>query len=122
MNCTRRRFLNRTSIAAAAGAGAPAWLLGGCAPALRLEAPSTAAADVARFDLGVASGHPSTIGMVLWTRLTGPGLPDRVDVRWELAHDEAFQRIAARYPLAAIKSFAFANGHQRQVRQRRQIA
>jgi len=96
MNCTRRRFLNRTSIAAAAGAGAPAWLLGGCAPALRLEAPSTAAADVARFDLGVASGHPSTIGMVLWTRLTGPGLPDRVDVRWELAHDEAFQRIAAR--------------------------
>ena len=96
MNCTRRRFLNRTGIAAAAGASAPAWLLGGCAPALRLETPGSAPADVARFDLGVASGHPSSIGMVLWTRLTGPGLPDRVDVRWELAHDEAFQRIAAR--------------------------
>ena len=33
--------------------------------------------------------------MVLWTRLTGPDLPARVPVQWELAHDEAFARPAA---------------------------
>lgn len=54
------------------------------------------AADVPRFELGVASGQPRPDGMVLWTRVTGPDLPDTVDVQWELAHDEAFTRIAAR--------------------------
>jgi alkaline phosphatase D len=33
---------------------------------------------------------------VLWTRLTGDELPAVVPVRWELAHDEAFTRVAAR--------------------------
>jgi alkaline phosphatase D len=54
------------------------------------------AADENRFALGIASGHPARDGMVLWTRLTGPGLPERVEVHWELAHEEAFTRIAAR--------------------------
>ena len=54
------------------------------------------AADVARFSLGVASGHPRSDGMVLWTRLTGPDLAPQVDVQWELAHDAAFTRVAAR--------------------------
>jgi alkaline phosphatase D len=53
-------------------------------------------ADEARFALGIASGSPHAAGMVLWTRLTGDGLPANADVRWEVAHDEAFQRIAAR--------------------------
>jgi len=53
------------------------------------------AADVPRFALGVASGQPRPDGMVLWTRLTGPGLPDAVPVQWEVAHDEAFTQIAA---------------------------
>ena len=52
--------------------------------------------DVPRFELGIASGHPGPAGMVLWTRLTGPDLPDRVNVRWELARDERFTDIAAR--------------------------
>jgi alkaline phosphatase D len=54
------------------------------------------AADVPRFALGIASGQPRADGMVLWTRLTGAGLPERVPVQWEIAHDEAFQDIAAR--------------------------
>jgi len=52
--------------------------------------------DRPRFELGVASGHPRPDGIVLWTRLTGDALPPRVEVAWELAHDEAFTRIAAR--------------------------
>jgi len=50
------------------------------------------------FTLGVASGEPAPDGAVLWTRLapaplTGGGMPQRrVDVEWEVAHDEAFKR------------------------------
>jgi alkaline phosphatase D len=53
------------------------------------------AADVQRFALGVASGQPRSDGMVLWTRLVGSELPERVPVRWELARDEQFREIAA---------------------------
>ena len=53
------------------------------------------AADAARFALGIASGQPRADGMVLWTRLTGPDLPDRTTVRWELAEDEAFRSVVA---------------------------
>ena len=66
-------------------AGAGPWLI-----------PRSWAADTPRFALGVASGQPRADGMVLWTRLTGPDLPTRVDVQWELAHDEGFARVAAR--------------------------
>ena len=53
------------------------------------------------FTLGVASGSPLPDGVVLWTRLLSTGLfggsnlPDEpITVRWELAHDAAFTRIA----------------------------
>ncbi|MGA0570712.1 alkaline phosphatase D family protein [Variovorax sp. VNK109] len=53
------------------------------------------------FALGVASGSPSPDGMVLWTRLVSGGFTGvsalsqgPVTVRWEVAHDEAFMRIA----------------------------
>ncbi len=52
-------------------------------------------ADVPRFSLGVASGQPRVDGMVLWTRLMGDALSERVPVRWEVADDERFQRIVA---------------------------
>jgi alkaline phosphatase D len=54
------------------------------------------AADVPRFELGVASGFPQPRGMVLWTMLTGAGLPERAEVRWEVARDEAFRDVVAR--------------------------
>ncbi|HWH81801.1 MAG TPA: alkaline phosphatase D family protein, partial [Burkholderiaceae bacterium] len=60
-------------------------------PRFALESDSAA-----RFALGVASGQPHAAGMVLWTRLTGAGLPERVPVQWEIARDEAFTDIAAR--------------------------
>ena len=80
MNPLRRRLVR--------GVGALAF-----APALL---PAAGAADEPRFALGIASGQPHASGMVLWTRLTGEGLADRVPVRWELAEDEAFARIVAR--------------------------
>lgn len=86
---TRRRWLQ--------GAGAAALAL----PALVRDA--RAQAGEPRFALGVASGHPGPGGMVLWTRLVGPGLPESVPVRWELAADEAFTRIVARGEETALE-------------------
>jgi alkaline phosphatase D len=65
----------------------------GAAPAFIRHA---LAADTTRFELGVASGFPRPDGMVLWTKLTSAGLPERVDVRWEVASDEGFRDIVAR--------------------------
>lgn len=54
------------------------------------------------FTLGVASGYPTTDGVALWTRLAplpleGGGMPEQpVEVRWEVAEDEAFKRIVRR--------------------------
>ena len=74
----------RLCLASAALVAAPAWVRHG------------RAADVPRFALGVASGHPRPDRVVLWTRLVGDELPASVAVQWELAHDEGFTRIAAR--------------------------
>lgn len=82
---TRPDLRRRTLLAATLAAGA--------APAFHRHAR---AADTPRFELGVASGFPRPDGMVLWTHLTGPDLPERVEVRWEIARDEAFGQIAAR--------------------------
>lgn len=52
------------------------------------------------FTLGVASGDPDSSGMVLWTRLAPQplepfgGMPNEaVEVKWEIARDEAFQQL-----------------------------
>jgi len=51
------------------------------------------------FTLGVASGDPTSDGVVLWTRLApeplhGGGLPpENFPVRWELAEDEGFRKV-----------------------------
>jgi alkaline phosphatase D len=72
------------------------WIFGSAAAVLApaFVRDARAGADVPRFTLGVASGQPSERGVVLWTRLVGPGLPAQVSVRWEVAHDERFERIA----------------------------
>ncbi|MFD0666209.1 alkaline phosphatase D family protein [Ramlibacter sp. MAHUQ-53] len=82
-----RRGLLRLAAATAAGA----WLPRGSRAQPRLGFDP--------FSLGVASGSPTPDGLVLWTRLLPPGLFDRlgdapVPVRWEVAHDEGFSRIA----------------------------
>ncbi len=105
-----RRDLIRLATAAAAAAQLPRW---GWSATLRQRE---------LFPLGVASGAPAPDGFVLWTRLlagpvpgaalaaapgeapASPGadagptasrdaLPDMLTVRWEVAEDEAFQRI-----------------------------
>jgi alkaline phosphatase D len=54
------------------------------------------------FTLGVASGEPTSSGVVLWTRLApvpyrGGGMPALgVEVAWEIAEDEAMARTAQR--------------------------
>ena len=52
------------------------------------------------FSLGVASGAPAADSVVLWTRLLAPGAQaldgGAVAVRWEMAHDAQFSRIAQR--------------------------
>ncbi len=85
---TRREWLR---LAAAATA---------CGIAPRLHAAPAFAADP--FSLGIASGYPLPGGVVLWTRLApeplapGGGMPPLVvPVRWEVADDEAFARLAA---------------------------
>lgn len=64
------------------------------------------AADAERFPLGIASGCPRPDRLVLWTRLVGDDLPERVEVQWELAEDEGFTRIAARGSELAFRAEA----------------
>ncbi|MFG2209026.1 alkaline phosphatase D family protein [Streptomyces sp. NPDC048638] len=93
----RRRFLTVTGAAAAL--------------AFATNLPATGAAHAAEadarkisenpFTLGVASGDPLPGSVVLWTRLAprpyepGSGMPNaRVTVRWEVAYDERFAKLA----------------------------
>jgi alkaline phosphatase D len=87
--------IHRRAAAIALGA-----LFGGAA-LTRVFAPARAAAPGGAdpFTLGVASGIPRPGALVLWTRLAprpqepGGGLPPAaLEVRWELAEDEAFTR------------------------------
>jgi len=76
----RRRFLS-----GAAAAIAVPWLARGAR-----------GADIDRFALGIASGQPRADGVVLWTRLTGDALGERIAVQWEVASDERFADVVAR--------------------------
>jgi alkaline phosphatase D len=66
------------------------------------------------FMLGVASGSPTHDSVVLWTRLVQPGMisgssaleAGPVTVRWELADDEGFKRIAASGQSQAVPELA----------------
>ena len=71
-------------------------------PALALRAGAQRRRPVFRsnpFTLGLASGDPTPDGFVLWTRLAteplgGGGVEvNEVDVRWEVAEDDAFRQI-----------------------------
>ena len=66
------------------------------------------------FGLGVASGSPLPSSVVLWTRiapepLAGGGAGrDPITVRWEVAHDERFARIARSGTAVAVAEDAHA--------------
>jgi alkaline phosphatase D len=92
---TRRRLLLGGGALAAAALGVTPWVV-----------RAVGAGSEPRFALGVASGHPQADRVVLWTRLTGAVLPAQVEVRWALAHDEGFTRIAARGVATAEAAWA----------------
>jgi alkaline phosphatase D len=64
------------------------------------------------FTLGVASGAPLPDSVVLWTRIlydpldAGTTPPVAMTVRWEVAEDEAFRRIAAQGSANALPALA----------------
>lgn len=85
------------AVAGVAGLAAAAQL-----PVGRAEAAPRPDGGDQPFTLGVASGDPSSTGVVLWTRLAprpfepGGGMPARrVPVRWQISADERFRRVAA---------------------------
>jgi alkaline phosphatase D len=98
MNLTRRSFL--AAAAAAIGGG-----LASCSGLGKLRDDP--------FNLGVASGDPSSDGFVLWTRLAlrpleiGGGMGSQpVNVSWELAEDEQFTHGVRSGETAALPDLA----------------
>ena len=65
------------------------------------------------FNLGIASGSPDASSVVLWTRLAPSGIfgaanlgSQDIPLRWEIAHDEGFARIAQRGQATALAQLA----------------
>ena len=98
----------RQLIALAASAASTLWLPRSAWSQLRLQSNP--------FALGVASGSPTHESVVLWTRLLmqdGQATDQRmgregITVRWELAHDDQFQRIVQKGQAQALPALAHA--------------
>ncbi|MFI6941001.1 alkaline phosphatase D family protein [Streptomyces sp. NPDC050418] len=91
----------RTVVKAAATAAVAAPLVAGAPPAGAADQPPA-------FLHGVASGDPLPDGILLWTRVTpvpdaipGSGKGPDTEVRWELAEDKSFARVAAQGTVTA---------------------
>jgi alkaline phosphatase D len=101
MDVQRRLVLLEAARLSAAAAGA----------GLAFAAPAAAARDYP-FSLGVASGSPLPHAVVLWTRILADPLngattpPVALRVRWEVAEDEGFRRIAAKGTATAVPALA----------------
>jgi alkaline phosphatase D len=102
MDRQRRLFLRRAAWLAALSAT-------GAAP---LAACAIVAGNWYPFRLGVASGSPLPDAVVLWTRLLSePGNPESpapgpLNVRWEVADDQAFRHIVASGTASALPELA----------------
>lgn len=99
MDRQRRVFLfNSAQLAALAAAGP-----------LAIAASNGAAYP---FSLGVASGSPLPNAVILWTRILSEPLnaagssPVALSVRWEVAEDEGFRKIAAKGVASAVPALA----------------
>ena len=96
----RERGYSRRTFLAYGAALASLPMLGERAEGARVRRPSFASDP---FTLGVASGDPGDSGVVLWTRLApkplepGGGMPaEIVDVRYEIASDDAMKNVVRR--------------------------
>jgi alkaline phosphatase D len=96
MDQQRRLFLLNAALAAGSVAGLAKARANGAYP----------------FSLGVASGSPLPDSVILWTRILADPLnaastaPVAVSVRWEVAEDEGFRRIAAKGTASALPALA----------------
>ena len=70
------------------------------------SSPAPLASDP--FTLGVASGDPDDTSVILWTRLTGMGLPPSVEVHWEVAADSGFADVVTDGTVAATADHGHA--------------
>jgi alkaline phosphatase D len=102
-SASRRAFLVGALAAAGAAMLDPRQLA-----AARTRAALLPAGDL--FPLGVASGDPTASGVILWTRIIGPGgvdLPDvDLPVEWVVSRDEAFTDIAVAGTAPAVAALA----------------
>jgi alkaline phosphatase D len=86
--------------------------LSAAAAGAALALPAPAAARDYPFSLGVASGSPLPHAVVIWTRILADPLdaaatpPVALRVRWEVAEDEGFRRIAAQGVATALPALA----------------
>ncbi|NJM43791.1 MAG: alkaline phosphatase [Brachymonas sp.] len=99
----RREFFHRAALASAAAQ--TLWLPRSAWSQTRVTSDP--------FTLGIASGSPDSEGMVLWTRLAPSGFlgaanlgAQDITLRWEVAHDEGFARIAQRGQATALAQLA----------------
>ena len=80
--------------------------------ALSHRAYSQIAVKANPFKLGVASGSPTPDGMVLWTKLVSDSLlgwgEQAIEVTWQVAHDEQFERIAQSSTATALAQLGHA--------------
>jgi alkaline phosphatase D len=121
MDAHRRALLAGATALAAVGpmdalASALAAALPGAQAAAARSSPPGQAGNGSRgaypFTLGVASGSPLPTAVVLWTRILHDPLnaaatpPLAFAVRWEVAEDEAFRRIAAKGTASAAPELA----------------
>lgn len=106
-NRARRRALTRRTFIGVS--------LGAAGTAALTALPSAAAADRDPFTLGVASGDPTTTGIVLWTRLAVDpfaedgkgGMPNKpVTVSWQLATDDTFHNVVRAGAVKATSDWA----------------
>ena len=99
MDRARRVFLQRAAYLAAMGTAL-------------LPARGLAGGAWYPFRLGVASGSPLPNAVVLWTRIVAapgsgePPAPGPLAVQWEMADDQAFQRIVAKGSAMALPELA----------------
>jgi alkaline phosphatase D len=105
------RLTRRSFLAGSASFAAAAWLSTRSHGAVTAR-PSFPANP---FSLGVASGDPTPDGVVLWTRLAprplevGGGMPrEPVEVRWEVAEDDAMRRVVRHGTAIARPEWAHA--------------
>ncbi len=104
------RVWSRRGFLSAGGAALIAW------PMLARPESAFAASNLKvgdyPFSLGVTSGDPTPDGFVLWTRLApkpleGGGMPnENVEVKWQVANDEAMTQVVAKGTAVATPDLA----------------